>query len=82
MTRKSKKVEQKKEECNMLCAYCWAKRSGKMMTQMTDYELEWGYYEDVEWVESTIMVDIYCEECKKLLYRKEIINKSYAQIEQ
>jgi hypothetical protein len=73
--KKNKEVE-KETECNLLCAFCNHKWSWKMMTQLTNTELEWWYYEDIESVEAYTTIKIFCENCGKLLYEKEIINKS------
>jgi len=56
------------DETNMLCAFCWAKRTWNMLAQF-DYSMwsEWTWpYWEILWIE------IKCSECWKTLYQKHL----------
>lgn len=53
-----------------LCPFCSKAWSARMMNLFADCEVSTGYYGDVEGVDVTI--DISCDGCDRLIYRKEV----------
>lgn len=57
-----------------VCAFCNAPWTDDMIKVLADSEIEWGYYPgETEGVNVTTNIDITCETCKRLIYRKEIV---------
>lgn len=53
-----------------LCPFCSKTWSAKMMDLFTQCEISTGYYGDIEGVE--VIIDITCDGCDRLIYRKEV----------
>lgn len=50
-----------------------------MITLLAGTEVERGYYEgDIDGVDTVINMDITCESCKRLIYRKEVVKRTDA----
>ena len=64
-------------EARPLCPFCSKAWSDTMIERFAECSLEIGYYDDVERVDVTI--DITCDGCERLIYRKEIsgVQRSY-----
>jgi hypothetical protein len=57
-----------------LCVFCNAPWTDDMIKVLAASEIEWGYYEGETYgVEVRANIDITCEGCKRLIYRKEVV---------
>ena len=54
-----------------ICVFCNAPWTGAMIKVLAESEVIDGYYGDVEGVDTTATIDITCDNCKRLIYRKE-----------
>lgn len=53
-----------------LCPFCSQPWTARMMHMLDECAIQSGYYGDIEGVDLTI--DITCDGCERLIYRKEI----------
>lgn len=58
-----------------ICGFCNAPWTEDMIKVMSEAELEYGYYNDAYVDAVTTNIDITCENCKRLIYRKEVYQK-------
>lgn len=59
-----------------ICVFCNAPWTDEMIKILHKTELEWGYYGDVESIDVMTQINITCDKCKRLIYRKEIAKRS------
>lgn len=55
-----------------LCIWCSKPWSDDMVKVLASSEIEYGYYGDVDAVNTTINIDVVCDGCHRLVYRKEV----------
>ena len=62
-----------------ICVFCNAPWTDNMIEVLAQTEVECGYYEgDIDGVDTTIRIDITCESCNRLIYRKECVKRTSA----
>lgn len=66
------------ENARPKCVFCNAPWSDGMIKIMAASETSIGYYDAVDGVTTTILIDITCNGCKRTIYRKECIKDTYA----
>ena len=55
-----------------ICGFCNAPWTDDMVKILHKAEAERGYYEgDIDGIDVMIKIDVTCESCKRLIYRKE-----------
>lgn len=60
-----------------LCVFCSAPWTDDMIKILHKTEVERGYYEgDIDDVDVSAKIDITCEACKRLIYRKEVVKRT------
>ena len=63
------------EECRPKCGFCNAPWTDEMIEVFEEASVEQGWYGGVASISLTQTIDITCESCKRLIYRKEICKK-------
>jgi hypothetical protein len=59
-----------------LCPFCNAPWTDEMITVLNQTEVEIGYYGDACGVDTSTQIDITCEACERLIYRKEVVRRT------
>jgi hypothetical protein len=59
-----------------LCVYCNAPWTDKMLGVWAEADMEDGYYGDYYVRGITVVVDVDCSTCGRLVYRKEITTRN------
>lgn len=59
-----------------LCVFCSAPWTDEMIKVLASTEIEHGYYGVIEGVDVSFNIDIECEGCKRLIYRKECTRRT------
>lgn len=60
-----------------ICVFCNAPWTDDMIKVLAESEIEWGYYPGETYgVHVQTVIDINCSGCKRLIYRKEIVQRT------
>jgi hypothetical protein len=60
-----------------ICVFCNAPWTDDMIKVLVQTEVEKGYYEgEIDGVDVVANIDIECEACKRLIYRKEVVQRN------
>lgn len=72
-----KKVDGFAPGARPICVFCNAPWTDAMIKILHKTEVERGYYEgDIAGVDIVTKIDITCEACKRLIYRKEVVKRT------
>ena len=61
-----------------LCVFCSKPWTDGMIKIMAQSEVSTGYYGDPDGVDTIATIDITCESCDRLIYRKEVRGETMA----
>lgn len=60
-----------------ICVFCNAPWTDDMIRVLAESEVSTGYYGDPDGVETTATIDVTCENCERLIYRKEVVGETW-----
>jgi hypothetical protein len=63
-----------------ICVFCNAPWTDSMIRVLAESEVSTGYYGDCDGVETTATIDVTCEGCKRLIYRKEVVGDTWLEV--
>jgi hypothetical protein len=73
---KEKQVDGFAPGARPICVFCNAPWTDGMIRVLADSEVEQGYYDSVDAVETIATIDVTCAGCKRLIYRKEVVGST------